>query len=99
MIRPVSKNRPTTILNDFQVFKGKCENTMRQFGQPVSAEHEANLIIRDDRGKLAAGVVALYAIHQRSENRITRIFEHKEVIAKPVRSKKRASAFPLSKAA
>jgi hypothetical protein len=99
MIRPVSKNRPASILNDYQVFKGNCKDTMRPFGQPVSATHEAQLMISDDRSKLPAGTVALYAIHQRSENKITKIVEHTEVIALPVRPRKRLSVCPVLKAA
>jgi hypothetical protein len=99
MIRPVSKIRPAVLMNDYQVFKGECENTMRPFGQPVSVSHEAQMLIQDDRGKLAAGVVALYAIHQRSENRITQIVEHRPVIAMPAPRKLKSSVFPLLKAA
>ena len=73
MIRPVSKPRTVQFLNDFQVFKGNCERTMQPFGQPVSAIHEAKLLIRDDRKKLAAGKSPMYAIHQRSENKILQI--------------------------
>ncbi len=75
MIRPVSKPRTVQFLNDFQVFKGNCQKTMKPFGQPVSALHEAELMISDDQNKLAAGRTPLYAIHQRSENRILEIFE------------------------
>jgi hypothetical protein len=75
MIRPTSKPRTVQFLNDFQVFKGNCERTMQPFGQPVSAVHEARLMIRDDQEKLAAGRSPLYAIHQRSENKILQIFE------------------------
>jgi hypothetical protein len=99
MIRPTSKNRPALFLNDFQVFKGKCENTMRPFGRPVSATHEAQLLIRDDRGKLPVGALALYAIHQRSENRITQIIEHRRAIAMPVRPSRKVSLSPVLKAA
>ena len=70
MIKPISKNRTTQFLNDYQVLKGNCEKTMRLFGQPVSAVHEAKLMIRDDQQKAAAGSNALYVIHQRSENKI-----------------------------
>ncbi len=73
MIRPVSKFKTILPVNDFQVFKGQCERTMRPFGQPVTAEHEAELMIRDDRDKLPSGSTALYAIHQRSENKILQI--------------------------
>jgi hypothetical protein len=99
MIRPTSKSRPALILNDYQVFKGRCENTMRPFGQPVSATHEAQLLIRDDRGKLPAGALALYAIHQRSENRITQIVEHTRAIVMPIRLPKKMATFPVLKAA
>lgn len=73
MIRPVSKPRSLQIVNDYQVFKGSCENSMKPFGQPVAVQHEASLMIRDDRRALPAGSVAMYAIHQRSENRILKI--------------------------
>ncbi len=99
MIRPVSKIRTATAVNDFQVFKGECANTMRPFGQPVSVTYEADLMIQDDRRKLAAGTVAMYAIHQRSENRIIQIVEHRKVIAFPVAPQKKALVFPLLKAA
>ena len=75
MIRPVSKTRTVFIMNDFQVFKGASETTMQTFGQPVAAAHEAELMIRDDKQTLKPGASALYAIHQRSENRIIRIVE------------------------
>ncbi len=64
-----------TALNDFQVFKGGCERTMKAFGSPVMARHEACLIVRDDQKKEAGTVRSLYAIHQRSENRIVEIFQ------------------------
>ncbi len=99
MIRPTSKTRPTVLLNDYQVFKGKCEKTMLPFGQHVSAAHEAQLLIRDDRGKLAAGSVALYAIHQRSENRITQIVQHRAVAVLPVRPRRSVPVYPMLKAA
>ncbi|MDQ2775404.1 MAG: hypothetical protein M3Y57_10890 [Acidobacteriota bacterium] len=85
MIRPVSKSRTVQFLNDFQVFKGNCESTMKPFGQPVSAMHEAELMIRDDQEKLAAGKSPLYAIHQRSENKILEIVQtaKKAVSANP----------------
>lgn len=74
MIKPVSKTRMTTpALNDFQVLKGKCERTMKPFGEPTSALHEARLIVEDDRSKLSQGDKALYVVHQRSENRIVHI--------------------------
>lgn len=75
MIRPISKPRTIQFLNDFQVFKGNCQKTMQPFGQPVAAMHEAKLMIRDDQQKLAAGRLPLYAIHQRSENKILQIFQ------------------------
>ena len=99
MIRPVSKIRPAVLMNDYQVFKGECENTMRPFGQPVSVSHEAQMLIQDDRSKLASGAVALYAIHQRSENRITQIIEHHPVVVMPSPRRGKSSVFPLLKAA
>ncbi len=75
MIRPVSKTRTVALLNDYQVFKGQCQNSMKHFGQPVSALHEAELMIEDDRRKQSASEDAMYAIHQRSEHRILSIVE------------------------
>jgi hypothetical protein len=99
MIRPVSKPRFVAILNDYQVFKGTCERTMQPFGEPVSASHEARLLIADDRSKLPFGASALYAIHQRSENRILQIFDNaKQVIALPS-PRPHQARFPLPKAA
>ncbi|MBV9267695.1 MAG: hypothetical protein JO061_16120 [Acidobacteriaceae bacterium] len=73
MIKPVSKNRPAQFVNDFQVYKGSCEKTMKPFGQPVAVAHEAYLMIRDDQKNLGEGASALYCVHQRSENRILKI--------------------------
>lgn len=73
MIKPVSKNRNLAFINNFQVMKGKCAKTMENFGEPVSAAHEAHLLIRDDSTKLPAGEQAMYVIHHRSENRILKI--------------------------
>src|SRR5206468_7048627 len=101
MIRPVSKPRTPVFVNDFQVFKGACENTMKAFGKPVAAAHEADLMIRDDKQNLQAGVSALYAIHQRSENRIIKIVEatgQAKVITLPVR-KAAKRLIPVVKAA
>jgi hypothetical protein len=58
-------------LNDFQVFKGRSETTMKAFGGPVMARHEARLLVSDDQ-KTSGN--AMYAIHQRSENRILQIY-------------------------
>lgn len=105
MIRPIS-NSPRTVcfVNDFQVFKGACEKTMKAFGSPVTAAHEAELMIRDDRESLTAGDVALYAIHQRSENKIIKIVNaigaakqrspKNNVITMPVRVPSRGSKLP-----
>ena len=92
MIRPVSKPRNAHHLNDFQVFKGSSERTMKPFGRPMSATHEARLMIRDDQEKLAAGLAPLYAIHQRSENKILRIVQ-------TAKQAVRMEPFPLPKAA
>ena len=100
MIRPVSKPRTAIFVHDFQVFKGTCQNTMKAFGQPVAAAHEADLMIRDDKQNLEPGVSALYAIHQRSENRIIKIVEGKQeakVVTMPTRNGKRS--IPRIKAA
>ncbi len=97
MIRPVSKPRTAQFVNDFQVLKGRCENTMTTFGQPVAVAHEAELMIRDDKKKMPAGSVALYAIHQRSENRIIKIVNARgpaKVVPMPTRP-----SFPFVKAA
>jgi hypothetical protein len=101
MIRPVSKTRTLQFVNDFQVFKGACENSMKTFGQPVVAAHEAELMIRDDKNELAPGVVALYAIHQRSENRIIKIVNavgKAKVVEMPM-ARTRVLAMALPKAA
>ncbi len=60
-------------LHDFQVFKGHNEQTMKAFGGPVMVHHEARLIVRDDQASAIPGVPVLYAIYQRSENRILQI--------------------------
>jgi hypothetical protein len=73
MIKPASKSRPVTFLNDFQVFKGQTHETMKPFGAPVTVAHEAHMLIRDDQRKSVPN--AIYAIHQRSQNRILRIIE------------------------
>ena len=64
-----------TRLNDFQVFKGRCENTMQAFGSPVMAHHVARLLVRDDQASAGSATPALYAIYQRSENRILQILQ------------------------
>ena len=99
MIRPVSKARTVSVLNDYQVFKGHCERTMKPFGQPVFATYEARMLIEDDRRKSPLGTSALYAIHQRSENRILQIFEEvKKVVTMP-NPRCSQARFPLRKAA
>ena len=60
-------------VKDFQIFKGRCEQTMQTFGGPVMAHHEARLLVRDDQQNSAPGSHALYAIYKRSENRILQI--------------------------
>jgi hypothetical protein len=98
MIRPVSKIRPCTFfLNDYQVLKGRCEKTMKIFGLPVCAVHEARLMIDDDLQTLEAGDKALYAIHQRSENRIVKIMETARAQVTVLRAVE--TRFPLPKAA
>jgi hypothetical protein len=64
-------------LNDFQVFKGRSEETMKAFGGPVMAHHEARLLVSDDQ-KTSGG--AIYAIYKRSENRILQILRAPEAI-------------------
>lgn len=68
-------------LNDFQVFKGGCEQTMKAFGGPVMVRHEARLLVRDDQANAAPGSPALYAIYQRSENRILQILQRREGVS------------------
>ena len=99
MIRPTSKIQHTFLLNDYQVFKGACQNTMKPFGQPVSAGHEAHLLIEDDRSKLPLSETALYCIHQRSENRILTIVEANENVVVMPKPKAAPSRLPLPKAA
>jgi hypothetical protein len=65
--------KTTRPLHDFQVFKGGCEQTMKAFGGPVMAHHEARLLVRDDQAGVAPGAAAVYAIYKRSENRILQI--------------------------
>ena len=71
-------------LNDFQVFKGRCEQTMEAFGKPVMVHHEAQLMIRDDKAAAAPGTTAMYAIYKRSENRILQIVKAAETAALPL---------------
>lgn len=97
MIRPESKTRTVLFMNDFQIFKGECERSMKPFGDAVSAEHEARLIISDDRGKTRGK--SMYAIYQRSENRILEIFEAVREIAVMPKKAQTVSRFPLPKAA
>jgi hypothetical protein len=96
MIKPISKNRVALPLNDFQVLKGKCERTMKPFGEPVSLPHEARLLIRDDQQKLAAGASALYVVHQRSENRIVHVVH---AAGRAMKAITKAGCLPLPKAA
>ncbi|HEX4165000.1 MAG TPA: hypothetical protein VHZ55_05945 [Bryobacteraceae bacterium] len=69
----MKKNKNLCPLNDFQVFKGRCEQSMKSFGSPVMAHHEARLIIRDDQANAETEAKAMYAIYKRSENRILQI--------------------------
>jgi hypothetical protein len=71
-------------LNDFQVFKGRCEKTMEAFGAPVMVHHEAQLMVRNDQALAAAGTTAMYAIYKRSENRILQIVKAAETAALPL---------------
>ncbi len=64
--------------NDFQVFKGRCAQTMQAFGGPVMAHHVARLLVKDDQASAAPGAPALYAIYKRSENRILQILQAPE---------------------
>ncbi len=68
-------NRILRPLNDFQVFKGKCEQSMKAFGGPLMAQHEASFLIREDQS--LAGGSSMYAIYRRSENRILQIIPAK----------------------
>ena len=72
--------RTTRLLNDFQVFKGRSEETMKPFGSPVMVHHEAWLMIQDDQANGTPGVPAVYAIYRRSENRILQIIKSRGVI-------------------
>lgn len=74
----------TRPLNDFQVFKGRCEQTMTAFGGPVMVHHEAQLLVRDDQAAAAPGTTAMYAIYKRSENRILQIVEAAKSAALPL---------------
>jgi len=74
----------TRPLNDFQVFKGRSEQTMKAFGGPVMAHHEAQLLVRNDQAAAAPGTAALYAIYKRSENRILQILGAAESAALPL---------------
>ena len=67
-------------LNDFQVFKGRSEETMKPFGSPVMVHHEAWLLIRDDQANGTPGVPATYAIYRRSENRILQVIKSRGVV-------------------
>lgn len=75
--RPRRSIRP---LNDFQVLKGLTEDTMKTFGGPVMAHHEARLLVRNDQERSAPGFAAVYAIYRRSENRILQIFRAPRLI-------------------
>jgi hypothetical protein len=68
-----SAMRMSRPLNDFQVFKGRCEKTMDTLGGPVMAHHEACLLVRDDQAVSDPKAAAIYAIYKRSENRILQI--------------------------
>jgi len=45
------------------------------------AQHVAHLLVRDDQANAAPGTRALYAIYQRSENRILQILQTREVVS------------------
>jgi len=79
MKSPKSAIRAKCPLNDFQVFKGRSEDTMEPFGIPLMAHHEAQLIVRDDQRTEPAGMPAIYAIYKRSENRIVQILRTPDV--------------------
>jgi hypothetical protein len=65
-------------IQDFQIFKGVTETTMKPFGSPVMAHHEARLLVKNDQQKLADGIPVMYAIYKRSENRILQILRTPE---------------------
>jgi hypothetical protein len=72
------RNRKTARpLPDFQIFKGRSEETMQAFGGPVMAHHEARLLVRDDQ---RADDSAVYAIYKRSENRILQILRSPSIV-------------------
>ena len=79
MKSPKSARTTRRPLNDFQIFKGRSENTMQPFGTPVMVHHEAQLIVRDDQLKEFAGTPVIYAIYKRSENRIVEILPTPDV--------------------
>ncbi len=81
MTRSNRSAHKATRLNDFQVFKGRCEQTMQAFGGPVMAHHVAQLLVRDDQASAAPGTPALYAIYKRSENRILQIMQTPEAVS------------------
>ena len=90
-----------TPLSDFQVLKGDCLETMKAFGSPVMANHEAKLMIRDDQESSALNAKASYAIHQRSENRILEIIEPKVRVLESRKgsARKAVPTFPLKRSA
>ena len=73
------QRRTARPLHDFQVLKGQTEKSMKNFGGPVMAHHEAKLLVRNDQERGVHGSPVVYAIYRRSENRILQIFRTPEI--------------------
>ncbi len=104
MIRTTSKPNTSVFLKDFQVYKGQTEETMESFGPAVFTLHEARLMIQSDRQNTKSKSPTLYAIHQRSENKILQIIQSPGIQSKnanviSIDESRKASRFPLPKAA
>ena len=84
MSRFSRRSRTACYLPDFQIFKGTSHHTMRAFGGPLMARHEAILIVRNDRQRTAAAARATYAIYSRSQNRILHIVQPQRPLCLPM---------------
>ena len=98
-MRLTSKARNNAFLENFQVLKGECQDSMENFGSPVFTIHEARLLIQNDRQKMPAGSSALYAIHHRAENKITDMIEARKASVTTIGKKNDQSRFPFRPAA
>ena len=67
-------------LNDFQLFKGRTEGTMKAFGSPVMVHHEAWPMTQNDRESSEADGPTIYSIYRRSEERILQIVKTRGTI-------------------